>query len=544
MPSNPQKLAGQIVDIHNRRIFGGEVVFDEGRIIDIVALDPAPPHFILPGFIDAHVHIESSMLVPSEFGRLASCHGTVATVSDPHEIANVLGIPGVDFMINNGREIPFKFYFGAPSCVPATSFETAGANLGPEAVDSLMARPEIRYLAEMMNWPGTIHGDKEVIQKISAARKYGKPVDGHAPGLTREQAEAYIKAGISTDHECVGYDEAMHKLAHGMKIIIREGSAARNFDALIDLLPEHEEHVMFCSDDKHPDSLEEGHINSLVKRAVAHGVDVFSVLKAACVNPVTHYNLDVGLLRPGDPADFIAVKDLKDFKVKYTIIDGQMVAKNGMALIPSIPVARPNNFHATPISSTDLNVRATGKALRVIVAHDGQLITSEESVSPVVKDGFVIADTEMDILKLAVINRYSPAKPAMAFIKGFGLKSGALASCVAHDSHNIIVVGCDDESMVHAVNAIINEKGGVSLAEGGQVDLLPLPVGGIMSDLDGYLVARKYRALDQRAKALGSTLGAPFMTLSFMALLVIPSLKLSDRGLFEGRTFQFVSVME
>lgn len=540
MPSNPQKLAGQIVDIHNRRIFGGEVVFDEGRIVEVHAIDPAPPHFILPGFIDAHVHIESSMLVPSEFGRLAACHGTVATVSDPHEIANVLGIPGVDFMINNGREIPFKFYFGAPSCVPATTFETAGAKLGPEAVDALMARPEIRYLAEMMNWPGAIHGDKEVVEKIAAARRYGKPVDGHAPGLTLDQAEAYIKAGISTDHECVSYDEAKHKLAHGMKIIIREGSAARNFDALIGLLPEHEDHVMFCSDDKHPDSLEDGHINSLVKRAVARGVDVFSVLKVACMNPVTHYNLDVGLLRPGDPADFIAVKDLKDFGVKYTIIKGQMVAKNGITLIPSVPIAKPNNFHATPITKADLKVQAGEKNLRVIVAHDGQLITSEKSVAPMVKEGCIVADTGNDILKLAIINRYNPAKPAVAFIKGFGLKSGALASCVAHDSHNIIVVGCDDESMVAAANSVIKEKGGVSVAEGGQVDVLPLPVGGIMSDQDGYTVARKYRALDQRAKALGSPLGAPFMTLSFMALLVIPSLKLSDRGLFDGRRFQFV----
>jgi len=543
MSKASQVLSGQIVDIFNRRVFPGEVVFSEGRILEIRLVDKAPPHFILPGFIDAHVHIESSMLVPSEFARMASTHGTVATVSDPHEIANVLGIAGVDFMVNNGKEVPFKFFFGAPSCVPATSFETAGARLGPLEIESLLQRPEINYLAEMMNWPGVIYGDGEVHEKIATARRHGKPVDGHAPGLTPEQAVAYIQAGISTDHECVAYEEAKNKLSHGMKVIIREGSAARNFEALIGLLPEHEDEIMFCSDDKHPDSLEEGHINELVRRSVAKGIDLYSVLKAACVNPVLHYSLNVGLLRPGDPADFIAVKDLKDFKVKYTLINGTMVAKNGIPLIPRVAIGRPNNFHVTAISESEIRVKATGNNLRVMVAHDGQLITSEELVAPKVVDGHVVCDVSLDLLKLVVVNRYTPAPSAVAFVKGFGLKNGALASSVAHDSHNIIAVGCDDASIVQAINEIISAKGGISALHQDHRSVLPLPVAGIMSDQDGYAVAGQYRALDQLAKEMGSGLGAPFMTLSFMALLVIPSLKLSDKGLFDGSRFEFAPVV-
>lgn len=540
MTTATQVLSGQVVDIQNRRVFGGEVVIRDGRIEDVRPVEPAPPHFILPGFIDAHVHIESSMLVPSEFARIASTHGTVATVSDPHEIANVLGIEGVDFMIRNGRETPFKFYFGAPSCVPATAFETAGARLGPPEIETLMQRPEIKYLAEMMNWPGVIHGDKEVHEKIAIAHRHGKPVDGHAPGLSPDQAVSYIKAGIATDHECVSFDEAKNKLAHGMKIIIREGSAARNFEALVGLLRDHEDDIMFCSDDKHPDSLEAGHINELVRRAVAKGMDLFSVLKAACVNPVLQYDLNVGMLRPGDPADFIAVKDLKDFKIKYTMIDGIMVAKNGMPLIPRTTIGTPNKFHADRITESDVRVKADGNSLRVIVAHDGQLITSEEIVSPKIENNLVASDVSRDVLKLVVMNRYGTTRPAMAFIRGFGLKHGALASSVAHDSHNIIAVGCDDTSIVQAINEIIGSKGGVSAVHEGHRTIVPLPVAGIMSDQDGYEVANRYRDLDQLAKQMGSGLGAPFMTLSFMALLVIPSLKLSDKGLFDGSRFEFV----
>lgn len=532
-------ITGQVVDIPGRRVFGGEVVVESGIIQEIIPKASAGPACILPGFIDAHVHIESSMLIPSEFARLASVHGTVATVSDPHEIANVLGVPGVEYMLENGRQVPFKFFFGAPSCVPATPFETAGAELGPNELDGLLKKPEIRYLAEMMNWPGVVQRDPMVMQKLALARKYGKPIDGHAPGLTREQAEAYIEAGILTDHECVSIEEARHKLAHGMKILIREGSAARNFDALIGLLPAYEDMVMFCSDDKHPDSLVAGHINQLVNRAIAKGIDLFSILKAACVNPVSHFGLDVGQLRPGDPADFIVVDDLKHFRVLQTYSGGTLIADQGRTTIPSVPVSAPNCFQARPVSAADFRVRAEAATMQVMEAHDGQLITSS-SIQPVKSvDGWAVPDVTQDILKIVVVNRYQPSPPAVAFIRNFGLQHGAIASSVAHDCHNIVAVGVDDDSLALAVNAVIKEKGGISATRGGEMEVLPLPVAGIMSMEDGYQVAKAYEEMDRFAKAMGSRLGSPYMTLSFMALLVIPKLKLSDRGLFDGVNFSF-----
>ena len=536
------RIAGQVVDIPGRRVYGGEVVVESGNIREIVPVANAGSRHILPGFIDAHVHIESSMLIPSEFARLAVVHGTVATVSDPHEIANVMGIPGVDYMIANGREVPFKFYFGAPSCVPATAFETAGAELGPEALDILLGRPEIRYLAEMMNWPGVINRDPVVMEKLALAKRYGKPIDGHAPGLTPAQAEAYIAAGIQTDHECVSLEEARHKLSQGMKILIREGSAARNFEALIGLVPGHEDDVMFCSDDKHPDSLVEGHINLLVRRALAKGIDIFSILKAACVNPVRHFGLDVGQLRPGDPADFIVVDNLVSLNVLRTFVGGQLAAEHGRTAIGSVPAGIINNFQAGEVSADDLRLQAESPNMRVIEALDGQIITTS-SIQPVKADkGWAVADPARDILKLAVVNRYRKAPPAVAFIRGFGVKHGAIASSVAHDCHNIVAVGADDESLAAAINAVIQKKGGISAVHGNEAAVLPLPVAGIMSAGDGYEVARQYQALDQLAKSMGSTLAAPFMTLSFMALLVIPRLKLSDRGLFDGDRFSFVPV--
>ena len=538
-----QTISGHIVDILNREIFG-EVVVENGMIRSVSRKEGMANQFILPGFIDAHVHIESSMLIPSEFARLAVVHGTVATVSDPHEIANVLGIPGVDYMIDNGSKVPFKFYFGAPSCVPATSFETAGARLGPDAIDELLRRPSIKYLAEMMNWPGVLNKDPEVLEKLSVARKYGKVVDGHAPGLSEEQSKEYISAGISTDHECVTYAEAKHKLNHGMKVIIREGSAARNFDALIALLPAYADQVMFGSDDKHPDSLEDGHINLLVKRALARGMDLFSVLRAACVNPVLHYGLDVGQLVAGDPADFIAVDNLTDFTVIQTYIRGTLVAERGCSRIDSVSARTPNNFTALPILAESLRVTLAGDKIRVIEALDGQLITRELFIRPKVSKGFAVTDPERDILKIVVVSRYGSATPAIAFIKNFGLKEGAIASSVAHDSHNIIAVGVDDDSLVRAINMIIREKGGISAVSGDMENILPLPVAGIMSLSDGHAVARRYKEMDQLAKRMGSSLGAPYMTLSFMALLVIPSLKLSDKGLFDGHKFTFTPLFK
>ena len=539
-------IQGQLVDVHQKKIYPATVEVAEGNITSIIPLEGEATHlpFILPGFIDAHVHIESSMLVPAEFAKLAVVHGTVCTVSDPHEIANVSGMEGVEFMIENGKTTPFKFNFGAPSCVPATTFETAGATLNAVDVEALLQKEEIKYLTEMMNFPGVLHGDAEVLQKIAAAKRLGKPVDGHAPGLRGAAAKQYIEAGITTDHECFTKEEALDKLQYGMKIIIREGSAAKNFEALIDLLRDYPDRIMFCSDDKHPDSLVEGHINQLCARAITKGIDLFSVLQAACVNPVEHYKLDVGLLRTGDPADFIVVEDLTSFNVVQTYINGALVAEKGTSLISSRAneaTAPINNFHCTPKQPHDFLVPyPEGSPFSVIEALDGQLITNKLTLQPKVQNGHILSDTENDVLKIAVVNRYTDAPIATAFIKNIGLKSGAIASSVAHDSHNIVVVGADDESICRAVNIIIENKGGVSCVSESEERIVPLPVAGLMNQSDGYWVAEQYTAIDRAAKNLGSTLSAPFMTLSFMALLVIPHLKLSDKGLFDGDSFSFV----
>jgi adenine deaminase len=542
------KIKGNIVDVELKKIFFGEVIVDEGKIKSVEKISDENNNlpFVLPGFIDAHVHIESSMLIPAEFAKLAVVHGTVATISDPHEIANVCGIEGVEYMITNGKTVPFKFNFGAPSCVPATVFETAGAAVDAAAVDDLLAKKEILYLSEMMNFPGVLNHDKEVFSKIDSAKKYNKPVDGHAPGLMGEDAQKYIEAGISTDHECFTAEEALGKLKHGMKILIREGSAAKNFDALIYLLNDHEDEIMFCSDDKHPDNLVKGHINELCKRAVAKGIDVFKVLKAACLNPVKHYKMDVGLLREGDPADFIVVENLKDFKVKATYINGELVAENGFSKIKTNPAPVINNFHCSKKRPDNFIIAIADFTGDVIEALDGQLITNRLSVFPKTKNGLYESDTEKDILKMAVINRYQDAPVSVGFIKNFGLKKGAIASSVAHDSHNIIAVGVDDESICEAVNLIVAEKGGVSVADSANRafnQILPLPVAGLMSNEEGYKVAEMYTNIDAAAKELGSGLSAPFMTLSFMALLVIPHLKLSDKGLFDGDKFKLLNAL-
>ncbi|MFZ1664550.1 MAG: adenine deaminase [Flavobacteriales bacterium] len=533
-------IKGNLVDIRGRRMYAAEVVIADGRIARITELNELVQGFILPGFVDAHVHVESSMLIPSEFARLAVTHGTVATVSDPHEIGNVLGVEGVEFMIANGKKTPFHFYFGVPSCVPATVFETAGDAIDAEQVGALLEKPEVLYLSEMMNFPGVLQGDAEVLKKIAHAHRLGKPVDGHAPGLRGEDARRYIAAGISTDHECFTAEEAQDKLKHGMKILIREGSAAKNFEALIDLLRDHPDEMMFCCDDKHPDSLVENHINVLCARAVAKGIDVYNVLQAACVNPVEHYKLPIGRLREGDPADLIVVEDLVNFRVRYTYLDGVLVAENGKSMIPRVKEEQPNRFQCTPKKPQDFAVPATKNELLVITALDGQLITGKEEMPGKVENGHFVADTSRDILKIAVVNRYKDAKPAIGWIKNFGLKTGAIAGSVAHDSHNIVAVGTNDEDLCAAINLVIAARGGVSLAEGGKTNVLALPVAGIMSDADAYDVAKAYSKIDAQAKALGSTLGAPYMTLSFMALLVIPHLKMSDLGLFDGDAFRLV----
>jgi len=536
-------ITGQYVDIIGKQIYPASIQVENGIIVAISPCENAPLQYLLPGFIDSHVHIESSMLIPSSFARLAVLHGTIGTISDPHEIANVCGLAGVHYMIDNGKKVPFHFFFGAPSCVPATTFETAGAMIDSDQITELLASNEIYYLSEMMNFPGVLYNDPEVIKKISAAHKSGKPVDGHAPGLRGEDAKKYIAAGISTDHECFTMDEALDKLGLGMKILIREGSAAKNFEALYPLLDTHTNNIMLCSDDKHPDSLLEGHINQLCARAVAKGIDKFNVLQAACINPIDHYKLPTGKMKVGDPANFIVVNDLISFEVTTTYINGLMVAEKGKSYIAPIKEKTINQFDAAFILAAKLKMYTKdypnqNGLIPVIEAIDGQLITNCIWMSPTEKEDCLVTNTQSDVLKMVVYNRYKSAPPSIAFIKNFGFTHGAIASTVAHDSHNIIAVGVDDESITTAINSVIQEKGGVSCVNKTETKILPLPVAGLMSTADPYEVAEQYTIIDAMSKALGSQLGSPFMTLSFMALLVIPHLKLSDQGLFDGDQFK------
>jgi len=528
-------IKGNFIDIGNRKIFPAEIKIENGIISSIKEVNEQFEKYILPGFIDAHIHIESSLLVPSEFARMAVTHGTIATVSDPHEIANVLGSKGIEFMIENGKRVPFHFFFGAPSCVPATHFETSGAAIDAEAIEELLQRDEILYLSEMMNFPGVLNDDPEVMKKIASAKRYNKPVDGHAPGLRGDAAEKYIRSGISTDHECYTIEEAEEKISLGMKILIREGSAAKNFDELIPLIKKHADKIMFCSDDKHPDSLLLGHINQLVSRAVSEGYDLFDVLNVACFNPIRHYKLPMGMLKIGDPADFIVMSGLSNFNIDQTYLAGKLVAEKGRTVINSNEVIPLNNFTCSKKSKDHFFYKPKENEF-VIECIDGQLITNKMLVPG---DKCIV---EYDILKLVVVNRYHDAPVAVSFVKNFGLKHGAIASSVAHDSHNIIAVGINDEEICNAVNLVIENKGGLSAVGSSAKRILPLPVAGLMSNKDAWDIAAEYTDLHRFSIAvLGSTLAAPFMSLSFMALLVIPHLKLSDKGLFDGDNFSFIN---
>jgi len=542
MSSKEKSISGNIVDVLNSIIFPGTLTISNGKIIKIQAENKKLKNYIIPGFIDSHIHIESSMLTPSEFARIAVIHGTVAVVSDPHEIANVLGLEGIKFMVDDSRRVPLKFYFGASSCVPATDFETSGAVLNSEKVEELLKLDEIKYLSEVMNFPGVINKEPDLMRKIEIAKKYGKPIDGHAPGLRGSDLKKYISAGITTDHESITKEEALEKLSLGMKILIRQCTVAQNFDELIPIIKDHPDKCMLCSDDKHPDILVKGHINELVKKAKKFGL--MKALKAACVNPVLHYGLDVGLLQQGDSADFLVVDNLNDLNILKTFISGEVVAENGKSLIPRKNPTILNKFNAKKRKPEDFVLPSKKGKINVIQAVNNQLITKRLILEPKVEKGNLVSDVKRDILKIAVVNRYFEAKVALGFVNNFGLKTGAIASSVAHDSHNIIAVGTSDNDICRAVNLIIENKGGICVVSSQKEKILPLSIAGIISDQDYLTVAKKYSEIDAMAKALGSNLDTPLMTLSFMALLVIPELKLSDRGLFDGEKFEFADVFE
>ncbi len=516
------KIQGQFVDLNKNQIYPAEIIFGK-KITQIRKIKSAPKRFILPGFIDGHIHTESSMLIPSEFAKLAVCHGTVAVIADPHEIANVLGIKGIEFMIKNSKKVPLRFYFGASSCVPATCYETSGAKLGEKEIEKLLRKKEITHLAEMMNYPGVINKDPSVMKKIKLAKKYKKKIDGHAPGLRGEDLDAYLKAGIETDHECYSLKEAREKMKKGMKIIVREGSAAKNLSALYPVLKKGENFL--CVDDLHPDDLMEGHLDILLRKCIALGIKPMDAISCCTKNPAKHYGIGGGILEIGERADITVVSDLKKFKVLETWIDGEKVFSK-TTKFTSLKESPINKFNAREISPKDLECE---KPQYIIGAADGNLITEKIRAKK----------TENDVLKIIVINRYKKTKPAVGFIKNFGLKKGAFGASVMHDSHNIGVIGVDDESICKVANEIIKLKGGLVVYDG-RLHSLPLPFAGIMSNEKGEVVARKYKKLSRLVKKLGCKMKAPFMTLSFMGLLVIPHLKISDKGLFDADKFCFV----
>jgi len=527
------------VDVERGEVYPGEVVFEAGRIKEVRRRRASYSRYLLPALVDAHIHIESSMLTPSRFAEVAVAHGTVAVVADPHEIANVLGVAGVEYMLRDASQVPLKFYFTAPSCVPAAPFESAGARLGAEEVAALLARDEVVALGEVMNFPGVVAGEPEVMAKLSAARRLGKPIDGHCPGLRGEALRRYVEAGISTEHECTSLEEAEEKAELGMKIMLREGSSARNLKALARFRGE----AFLVSDDLHASDLLRGHVNRLLRRAVEEGIDELEAVRMVSLYPARHYRLNVGLLRPGDPADVVVVSDLRSFSCEECYIEGKLVARRGRTLFEASPPEGENTVRASLKSPEDFRVRAkkARPKVRVMVLIPGEIVTREEVVELPGRE--IEAVPERDILKLAVVERYGGERVGVALVKGFGMRRGAIAASIAHDSHNIIAVGAGDEELAEAVNQVIRMHGGIAVVAGGEVRAsLALPIAGLMSPLSAGEVAAALERVNSAARELGCSLEAPVMALSFLALPVIPKLKLTPRGLFDAERFEFVEL--
>lgn len=535
---NSKVFHGHIVDVVRRRIYDGRIEVCDGMISSVSECDiQSEAPYILPGFIDSHVHIESSMLIPAEFAAVAAGHGTIGVVSDPHEIANVLGRAGVDFMIDNASRTNFNFCFGAPSCVPSCGpdIESGGAVLSSKDVEELLQKPEIGYLSEMMNYPGVLADDAEVLAKIASAHRLGKPVDGHAPGLLGEKRAGYAGKGISTDHECTTYEEGLSCLENDMNVLIREGSAAKNYEALIPLLAIRPDRIMFCTDDSHPGDFVAGHIDNIVRRAIRDGYNFWDVLRAACLNPQEHYRLNWGLLREGDPATFIMADSLAPtMRILATFFRGEPHRTDRTYSIDTFP----NIFEADVIREEDIRGGNVG-TVPVILASDGQLFTSLEYAR---RDD--VSYPWNEIQKIVVVNRYSRGvMPAVGYIRGFNIRNGAMAASVAHDCHNVVAIGSSDSMIVRAVNEVITMRGGlVAICGENRISRIELPVAGVMSPLEGKEVARLNREVHDTVAAAGCTMRSPFITMSFMCLPVIPQVKITDKGVFDAEKWEFVRV--
>ena len=530
-------ISGRIVDVVGRKVFKGVISFEDGVIRDIRESDSVDDCFLMPGLVDAHVHVESSLLPPAEFARVAMRQGALAAVADPHEIANVMGVAGVEYMVAEAKSSPFRFLFAAPSCVPATDFETSGARIDTAEIEQMFSSELVGLLGEMMNFPGVVNGDLAVLAKIDAAKRYSKPIDGHAPGLSGDMLARYVGAGIGTDHECVSIVEAIEKIRLGMKVLIRQGSAANNLDELAPLIGMYPDKVMLCTDDMHAEEILNGYLRSSLKYLVEKCYDIFDILRSCTLIPVGYYGLDLGLLQVGDSADFIKVDNLCDFNVQSVFVRGFEIGIGEMEK----PVVL-NNFKAESIVVADLRVKRKGDSIRVIGVINGELLTKQYVYKLKGDDKFVESNADDDVLKIVVVCRYDRKQLFVGFVKGFGIKKGAVATSISHDSHNIIAVGVSDDDLLSAINAIIDAKGGICFSRKGEVDLLPLPIAGLMSDKSAEYVAEKYASIEKLIKANGSRLSSPLMNLSFLALLVIPDLKINERGLFDFKTFAFVDL--
>ncbi len=542
------ELKVNFVDFYDKQIYPALINFDE-KINFIKKIDEKCSNLIIPGLIESHIHIESSMLTPSRFAQVAVTHGTTAIVADPHEIANVLGLDGINFMRDDAKKTPVKIFFTAPSCVPATKFETSGAIIDSEKINLLLEEKDIVALGEMMNFYGVIHSDSEVMKKIKFAHKYKKPVDGHCPKLTGEKLNKYIKAGILTDHECTTLVEAEEKLGKGMKIMIKQGSYAKNLENIYPLAFKNSDFCFLASDDLEADDLLKGHMNLKLKEIVNLGINPFDAIRMSTFNPARHYNLNVGLLKSGDPADFVILNNLRDFNVLETYINGKLVAKDGKALFELPEVKKMNFFDIKQKNVNDFKINSNKKngviKVHVIGLVENQIITKKLIETLKVDNYEILPDLGKDILRIAVAERYGNNNLALGFIKGFMLKEGAIASSVAHDSHNIISIGFEKNDITRAINTVIEMRGGLTLVRNNQVLIrIALPIAGLMSDKPAEDIVKKLNRFYLILKALGCTLNSPLMILSFMSLPVVPELKLTDRGLFDVEKFGFINLIK
>lgn len=547
-PADLLLQGGRLINVFTGDIYEADVAIQGSRIVGIGEgytareVIPLRGRFVAPGFIDAHVHIESSMVPPPEFARAVVPHGTTTVIIDPHEIANVLGLDGIRYMLNAAKYNPLSVFVMLPSCVPASPLGTAGATLYWYDLQPLLSSPWVLGLAEMMNYPGVINGDPVVLDKLRAFAHVVR--DGHAPQLTGRDLVAYAAAGMSSDHECTTAAEALEKARLGMYVFVRESSVARNLaDLLPAITPANSRRFCFCTDDRHPaDLLDEGHIDALIRKAVRLGLDPVTAIRMATLNTAEHYRLhDRGAIAPGRLADLVVFSDLYDLRPELVFRHGVLVAENGRPLWepPNRKVALRNTIHIA-WDQVGFRIPARGRRIHVIGVVRDQVITRHLIEEATIADGEAVADPGRDLLKIAVIERHrATGQVGLGFVKGMGLRRGALASSVAHDHHNIVVVGADDRSMETAVRAVAETGGGMAAAEGETVlSRLPLPIAGLMSDQPIETVRREMDAVLAAARALGSELPNPLMTLSFLALEVIPELKLTDQGLVDGVRFE------